>query len=107
MYAVSVQHSAALPELRDRVPYVVALVELAEGARMMSNAPKASGDSGTSQPPAIAASSGSSPATILSYAIVNEGQTLKRFAAAAISANISSIGNDWSGCSCLFLKSRK
>jgi uncharacterized protein len=37
VYAVSVQHNAALPEFKDLVPYVVALVDLDEGVRMMSN----------------------------------------------------------------------
>ena len=37
VYAVSVQHNAALPELREYVPYAVALVDLEEGARMMAN----------------------------------------------------------------------
>lgn len=37
VYAVSVMHQAALPQLADRVPYAVALVDLAEGPRMMSN----------------------------------------------------------------------
>jgi len=37
LYAVSVQHNAALPEFKDQVPYVVALVALDEGVRMMSN----------------------------------------------------------------------
>ena len=37
VYAVSVQHNAALPEFKDLVPYTVALVELDEGVRFMSN----------------------------------------------------------------------
>jgi hypothetical protein len=37
VYAVSVQHNAALPEFKDHVPYTVALVELDEGVRFMSN----------------------------------------------------------------------
>ena len=37
VYAVSVQHNAALPEFKDRVPYAVALVELDEGVRFMTN----------------------------------------------------------------------
>lgn len=37
VYAVSVQHKPANPMMADRVPYAVALVELAEGPRMMSN----------------------------------------------------------------------
>jgi uncharacterized protein len=37
VYAVSVQHNAALPEFKDQVPYAVALVELDEGVRFMSN----------------------------------------------------------------------
>lgn len=37
VYAVSVMHQAALPQLADRVPYAVALIDLAEGPRMMSN----------------------------------------------------------------------
>lgn len=36
VYAASVQHRSAHPELADRVPYTVALVDLAEGVRMMS-----------------------------------------------------------------------
>ncbi|CAN5608843.1 Zn-ribbon domain-containing OB-fold protein [soil metagenome] len=35
VYAVSVQPKAAGPGLADRVPYAVALVDLAEGVRMM------------------------------------------------------------------------
>lgn len=37
VYAVSVQYRAALPQLADRVPYAVALVDLEEGVRMMTN----------------------------------------------------------------------
>ena len=37
VYAVSVHHRAALPALADRVPYSVVLVDLDEGARIMSN----------------------------------------------------------------------
>ncbi len=37
VYAVSVQYQAANPHMRDRVPYAVALVDLAEGVRVMSN----------------------------------------------------------------------
>jgi uncharacterized OB-fold protein len=37
VYAVSVHHRAALPALADKVPYSVALVDLDEGVRMMSN----------------------------------------------------------------------
>jgi uncharacterized OB-fold protein len=37
VYAVSVQHNAALPQFKELVPYVVALVELEEGVRFMSN----------------------------------------------------------------------
>jgi hypothetical protein len=37
VYAVSVQHNAALPQFKDEVPYAVALVELDEGVRFMSN----------------------------------------------------------------------
>src|SRR5260370_19290 len=37
IYALSVQHLPATPEMADRVPYIVALVDLDEGARMMSN----------------------------------------------------------------------
>jgi hypothetical protein len=37
VYAVSVQHNAALPEFKDRVPYAVALVELDEGVRFLTN----------------------------------------------------------------------
>jgi uncharacterized protein len=36
VHAVSVQHRPAHPALADRVPYTVALVDLAEGVRMMS-----------------------------------------------------------------------
>jgi uncharacterized OB-fold protein len=36
VHAVSVQHRPAHPKLADRVPYAVALVELPEGVRMMS-----------------------------------------------------------------------
>ena len=37
VYAYSVQHRPANPTMADRVPYTVALVELDEGIRMMSN----------------------------------------------------------------------
>jgi uncharacterized OB-fold protein len=37
VYAVSIQHNAALPEFKDQVPYAVALVELDEGVRFMTN----------------------------------------------------------------------
>jgi uncharacterized protein len=37
VHAASVQHKPANPFMADRVPYVVALVELDEGVRMMSN----------------------------------------------------------------------
>ncbi len=37
VYAVSVQHRPANPFMADRVPYAVALVDLAEGVRMMTN----------------------------------------------------------------------
>ena len=37
VYAFSVMHRAGSPFLADRVPYVVALVSLEEGARFMSN----------------------------------------------------------------------
>lgn len=37
VYAVSVHHRPALPALADRVPYSVVLVDLEEGARIMSN----------------------------------------------------------------------
>ena len=37
VYAVSVQHNAALPQFKELVPYVVALVELEEGVRFMTN----------------------------------------------------------------------
>jgi uncharacterized OB-fold protein len=37
VYAASVQHKPANPMMADRVPYVVALVELGEGIRIMSN----------------------------------------------------------------------
>lgn len=37
VYAASVQHRAAWPTLADRVPYTVALVDLDEGVRVMSN----------------------------------------------------------------------
>jgi uncharacterized OB-fold protein len=36
VYALSLQHRPAHPKLADRVPYAVALVDLAEGVRMMS-----------------------------------------------------------------------
>lgn len=36
VHAVSVQHRPAHPKLADRVPYAVALVDLAEGVRMLS-----------------------------------------------------------------------
>lgn len=36
VYAASVQHRPAHPRLADRVPYAVALVDLDEGVRMMS-----------------------------------------------------------------------
>lgn len=37
VYAASVQHKPGNPLMADRVPYVVALIELAEGPRLMSN----------------------------------------------------------------------
>lgn len=37
VYAVSVMPKPSMPMLADRVPYAVAIVELAEGVRMMSN----------------------------------------------------------------------
>jgi uncharacterized OB-fold protein len=37
IYAASVQEKPANPTMADRVPYVVALVELEEGIRLMSN----------------------------------------------------------------------
>jgi uncharacterized OB-fold protein len=37
IYAASVQERPAMPMLADRVPYVVALVELEDGIRIMSN----------------------------------------------------------------------
>lgn len=37
VYAFSVTHRAGNPAMEDRVPYVVALIDLDEGARMMSN----------------------------------------------------------------------
>jgi uncharacterized OB-fold protein len=37
VYAVSVHHRPGVPEMKDRVPYAVALVELDEGIRMLSN----------------------------------------------------------------------
>lgn len=37
VHACSVMPKPAMPVLADRVPYVVALVELAEGVRMMTN----------------------------------------------------------------------
>lgn len=37
VYAVSVQHRPAQPGLADRVPYAVALVDLDDGIRMMTN----------------------------------------------------------------------
>lgn len=37
VYAFSVQHRPANPFMADRVPYTVALVELDEGIRLMSN----------------------------------------------------------------------
>jgi uncharacterized protein len=37
VYAVSVQHKPAMPMLANRVPYAVALVDLDEGARIMTN----------------------------------------------------------------------
>src|SRR2546421_3030540 len=37
VYAVSVQHRPANPMMASRVPYAVALVDLDEGARMMTN----------------------------------------------------------------------
>ena len=37
VYAASVHHRAALPALADKVPYTVVLVDLEEGARIMSN----------------------------------------------------------------------
>ncbi len=37
VYAFSVHYRTGSPEMADRTPYVVALVDLDEGARMMSN----------------------------------------------------------------------
>jgi len=37
VHSHSIVHRAPSPEFRDRVPYVVALVDLAEGPRMMAN----------------------------------------------------------------------
>jgi uncharacterized OB-fold protein len=37
VYAFSVMHRPGNPAMQDRVPYVVALIDLAEGPRMMSN----------------------------------------------------------------------
>ena len=37
VYAFSIQYNPALPAFADEVPYVVALVELTEGVRMMTN----------------------------------------------------------------------
>lgn len=37
VYAVSVQHKPGNPLMADRVPYAVAMVELDEGVRMMTN----------------------------------------------------------------------
>lgn len=37
VYAASVQHKPANPFMADKVPYVVALIELDDGVRMMSN----------------------------------------------------------------------
>src|SRR5437763_2075873 len=37
VYAVSVQHRPANPMMASRVPYAVALIDLPEGARIMSN----------------------------------------------------------------------
>ncbi len=37
VYAVSVHHRSPTPELADRTPYSVVLVDLEEGARIMSN----------------------------------------------------------------------
>ena len=37
VYAFSIQHRPANPTMADRVPYAVALVELEEGVRLMTN----------------------------------------------------------------------
>ena len=37
VYAVSVQHAAGTPQMKDRVPFAVVLVDLDEGVRVMSN----------------------------------------------------------------------
>jgi uncharacterized OB-fold protein len=37
VYAVSVMHQAGNPMMESRVPYAVALIDLDEGARMLSN----------------------------------------------------------------------
>ncbi len=37
VYAVSVHHRAPAPELKERVPYALALVDLDDGARLMTN----------------------------------------------------------------------
>ncbi len=44
VHALSVQHRAPWPALGDRVPYAVALIDLDEGVRMMSNVVGASVD---------------------------------------------------------------
>jgi uncharacterized OB-fold protein len=37
VYAVSVQYRPGTPQMKDRVPYAVALVDLEEGVRMLTN----------------------------------------------------------------------
>lgn len=44
VYAVSVHHKAALPELAELTPYAVVLVDLDEGVRMMARATGAPAD---------------------------------------------------------------
>ena len=37
VYAVSVQYRPGTPQMKDRVPYAVALIDLDDGVRMLSN----------------------------------------------------------------------
>lgn len=48
VYAVSVQHRPGHPTMADRVPYAVALVDLADGIRLMTNIVEV--DPGTVEP---------------------------------------------------------
>ncbi|MBV6756695.1 Zn-ribbon domain-containing OB-fold protein [Rhodococcus opacus] len=44
IHSFSIVHRAPLPEFRDKVPYVVALIDLDDGVRMFSNITGTTGD---------------------------------------------------------------